>query len=206
MIRYNRNKTIILISIFTALTVVGANIKIPLPHVPITLQTFVVIMSGNLLGSRFGALSQIIYLTIGLIGIPIFAYGGGPGYVFQPTFGYLLGFPVCAFMIGVMIKLLLPNRNTVQYSKRRFFVSILISDIIGVLVIFVFGLGYIYISLKYSLYLNLEQASSYANMNWSNVAKTAFMVFVPIDIIKVFLASFLTLKIRKFGVFSSGFY
>lgn len=73
-----RTRKIILVSLFAALTAVGAFIKIPLPHIPITLQTLVVMMSGNLLGHKLGALSQLLYLAVGLLGAPIFAYGGGP--------------------------------------------------------------------------------------------------------------------------------
>ncbi|MDZ7264485.1 MAG: biotin transporter BioY, partial [candidate division KSB1 bacterium] len=97
------NRKIILVSLFAALTAVGAFIKIPLPHIPITLQTLVVIMSGNLLGYKLGTLSQLLYLVVGLLGVPIFAYGGGPGYIFQPSFGYLLGYPVGAFLIGLLV-------------------------------------------------------------------------------------------------------
>ena len=114
-----RNKLIILVSAFAALTAVGAYLKIPLPHIPITLQTFFVIMSGNLLGLKFGTLSQFLYLIVGLLGIPVFANGGGPGYIFQPTFGYLLGYPFCALAIGILIKLFVANLN--EWLKSKFF-------------------------------------------------------------------------------------
>ena len=93
-------KDMILIALFTALTAIGAFIKIPIPPVPITLQLLFVIYAGIFLGSRKAFLSQLLYLMIGLIGIPIFANGGGITYVFQPTFGYLIGFLFCASVIG----------------------------------------------------------------------------------------------------------
>ncbi len=74
----HRSKHIIYTSLFTTLTAVGALIKIPFPMVPMTLQTLFVLLSGNLIGARLGAFSQLLYLFIGLIGFPIFAYGGGP--------------------------------------------------------------------------------------------------------------------------------
>ena len=201
MVQPNKNKIIILISIFASLTAVGAFIKIPLPYVPITLQTFVVIMSGNLLGARYGAVSQILYLSIGLLGAPIFAYGGGPGYIFQPTFGYLLGYPVCAFFIGVMIKFLLPDFENKKYSDVRFFSSLLISDVIGVLFIFLFGLSYFYLNLKYSFYLNLENSALNIGMDWKTIVKTGFLVFIPMDLIKVALASVFTVKLKRLQIF-----
>jgi biotin transporter BioY len=96
-VRGNLNK-LSLTALFAALTAVGAFIKIPLPYVPLTLQTLFVMLAANLLGPKYGSLSQGIYLALGLIGLPIFAQGGGPGYIFQPTFGYLVGYPVGAFI------------------------------------------------------------------------------------------------------------
>ena len=195
-----KNKKLILISIFASLTAVGAYIKIPLPHVPVTLQTFIVIMSGNVIGARYGAISQIIYLTTGLLGAPIFAYGGGPGYIFQPTFGYLLGYPFCASVIGLLIKILLPGINGGNYSKFRLFFTYLVSDVFGVLTIFLFGLSYFYFNLKYGLYLNLDNAQLFAEISWQNIFKTGFLVFVPIDMIKVVLASGLTMKLKRLAI------
>src|SRR5208337_2009632 len=94
----------ILISLFTALTAVGAFIRIPIPYVPLTLQTLMVMFAGLILGSRRGALSQLLYLILGLLGLPIFAQGGGPAYVLQPSFGFLLGFVAGAYVIGKMVE------------------------------------------------------------------------------------------------------
>ncbi len=201
MVQSNKNKIIILISIFASLTAVGAFIKIPLPYVPITLQTFVVIMSGNLLGARYGAVSQILYISTGLLGAPIFALGGGPGYVFQPTFGYLLGYPFCAFFIGMMIRILLPNFGKTKYSNLRIFSSLFVSDVIGVLFIFLFGLSYFYFNLKYSFHLNLENSALNTGMDWKNIVRTGFIVFIPMDLIKVALASLFTVKLKRLKIF-----
>lgn len=194
----SRNKKLILISFFTALTAVGAFIKIPLPHVPITLQTFIVFMAGNLLGFKYGSLSQLLYLILGLIGIPIFAYGGGPAYIFQPSFGYLLGYPVCAFSIGLLIRFFISNLSE-NSSNKTYFVAILFSDIVGVLLIFIFGLGYLFLNIKFGLYLRLENMS--AGINWNNAVTTAFLVFVPIDLIKALLAALLSLKLKNMNFF-----
>jgi len=94
----------VLIPLFTALTAVGAFIKIPIPHVPFTMQTVMVMFAGLILGGRRGALSQLLYLVLGLMGLPIFAQGGGPAYVLQPSFGFLLGFIPGAFVIGKILE------------------------------------------------------------------------------------------------------
>lgn len=90
----------ILIALFAALTAIGAFIQIPTPLVPFTLQYLFCAYAGVLLGAQKGFYSQALYVGIGLIGIPIFTKGGGPAYVLQPTFGYLLGFIACAWVVG----------------------------------------------------------------------------------------------------------
>ncbi len=87
------------------LTIVGGLIKIPVPAFPdmmFTLQTVFVIMSGLLLGPWDGMFSQVAYMLLGLVGVPIFTQGGGFSYVFQPSFGYILGFPFGAFLAGFL--------------------------------------------------------------------------------------------------------
>lgn len=98
-------KRLVRISYFTMLTVIGGLISIPLPFSPIklTFQTLFVIMSGMILGGKDGAFAQIAYMLIGLIGLPIFSAGGGFDYVLRPSFGYILSFPLAAFIAGVLI-------------------------------------------------------------------------------------------------------
>lgn len=93
-------------SLFGALTAIGAYLIIPLPPVPITMQTLFVYLSGALLGGSLGALSQIVYILLGVIGLPVFAGGkAGAGVLIGPTGGYLIGFVVGAFLIGKLTAL-----------------------------------------------------------------------------------------------------
>jgi biotin transporter BioY len=88
---------------FACLTALGAQISFWVGLVPITGQTFAVLLTGALLGSRRGALSQLSYLAIGITGIPYwFALGGAPGIarLIGPTGGYLIGFVAAAFVVG----------------------------------------------------------------------------------------------------------
>jgi biotin transport system substrate-specific component len=88
-------------ALLTALTAASAYISIPVGPVPVTLQSGVVLTAGALLGSRWGAGSQIVYVFMGLIGLPVFAGGrSGPGVVLSPTFGYLIGFIAAAWLTG----------------------------------------------------------------------------------------------------------
>lgn len=91
-----------LTALFVALMAAGAFIKIPIGPVPITFQVSFATLAGLLLGKKYGALSVLLYVVLGLIGLPVFAKGGGIGYVMQPTFGYLLGFIGGAFIAGAV--------------------------------------------------------------------------------------------------------
>lgn len=174
----------LLSSLFAALTAVGAFIKIPLQHVDVTLQTFFVILAGSVLGPKFGALSQILYLVVGLLGVPIFSRGGGPGYIFQPTFGYLLGYPIAAYLIGYLV-----------WGKKRFrcstvptFLRICFSKSLGVLIIFLFGVTILYFNFKILIGAPLSLRSAI----W-----TGFIVFIPGDIVKIFLSSLVAIKLNR---------
>jgi len=93
-------RDIVLVLSFSIVTAICAKLKVEVGVIPITMQTFVVLLSGALLGSKRGALSQIAYLIFGLAGLPWFARGGGMGYILSPTFGYIIGFIFAAFLVG----------------------------------------------------------------------------------------------------------
>lgn len=120
------------ISYFTLLTVVGGLIKIPAGPVSFTLQTLFVILAGFVLGARDGMFSQVAYMLIGLIGLPVFTGGGGFGYVFQPSFGYIVGFCFGAFASGMMMS----RFRTVNTWK------VWVAGIIGLLPVYIIGMSY----------------------------------------------------------------
>ena len=91
-------------ALLAALTAVGAFIRIPIGISVITMQFLFTAMAGVLLGPGGGALSQGVYVALGLVGLPIFTAGGGFGYVLQPSFGFLLGLIPSAFVIGKLAK------------------------------------------------------------------------------------------------------
>lgn len=124
-----------LIALFAALTAIGAFINIPVPYVPFTLQFLFCALGAILLGSKRGMIAQLLYIVVGLIGIPVFTKGGGPQYIFQPTFGYLIGLIAGAFVIG----------KTIEILKVVNFKTVLISTFLGLSVIYVFGVGYLYL-------------------------------------------------------------
>lgn len=173
----NKSDKIIMLcltALFSALIAVGAYIRIPVPPIPITLQTFFVILSGTLLGKNYGSLSVIVYILLGLLGLPVFSGGGGIYYVLNPSFGYIIGFILCAFIVG---KIVHKKENP---SFRRIFISSLIS------VFSVYIVGIIYYILVLGIFTD--------NADWSakTILVSGFLVFVPIDVVIAFISSLIS--------------
>ena len=91
-------------ALFASIIAVSAFIRIPIGPVPLTLQSTAVLVAGYCIGPVQGAAAAVIYTIVGLAGVPVFASGGGPAYVFNPTFGYILGFTVCAWLAGFLAR------------------------------------------------------------------------------------------------------
>ncbi len=131
-------RKLVLIPFFSALTAVGAFLKIPTPIVPFTTQYLFCAYSGVFLGARGGLISQLLYVGIGLMGFPVFAKGGGITYVFQPTFGYLLGFIGCAFVVGHIVG-----------DGRPTFLRAWAASLAGLALVYLVGVSYLYFVLNF---------------------------------------------------------
>jgi biotin transport system substrate-specific component len=108
-----RIKEIAYASIFVALTIVGAQLSVPVGPVPVTFQTLFVILSSLVLGARLGFLTQLTYILIGAAGFPVFAgFSGGVVQLYGPLGGYLIAFPIAAFLGGLISE---KNRNAKNY-------------------------------------------------------------------------------------------
>ncbi|NTV90328.1 MAG: biotin transporter BioY [Clostridiales bacterium] len=127
-----------MVSLFVALMVAGAFIRIPFPLIPITLQPFFCGFAALILGTRLGSLSQAIYLLLGLFGLPVFAQGGGITYVLKPSFGFLLGFIAGAFVTGKVIAFF-SNPKIWHY---------LLALVSGLAAIYLVGIPYMYLILN----------------------------------------------------------
>lgn len=169
-------REIVYVALFTALICVGAFIRIPIPVMPFTLQTLFVILSGLLIGSKLGAISCIVYMVMGLIGIPIFTQGGGFDYVLRPTFGYIISFGIGAFVVGKITR-----------KSNTSFLKMLGASIVGILIIYVIGIIYYLLITKFYL-------------NQSVTAKTIFMslflLLLPGDIASCLVACLLAKRLR----------
>jgi biotin transport system substrate-specific component len=137
-----RTRMFILISLFSALTAAGAFIKVPMPLVPMTLQTLLVYSAGLFLGPAAGALSQLVYVALGLVGLPIFSGGGGIMYLFSPTFGYLVGFIPAAAVAGLL-------------SRRGGRIWPVCGVICAVLTVYVFGIPYLMFAAHFFLHKDI---------------------------------------------------
>lgn len=166
-----------LIAIFAALTAIGAFIRIPLPYIPITLQTIFVLMAGIILGGEMAAFSQIIYVILGLIGIPIFTEGGGPAYILKPSFGYLLGFIATAYIIGKITE-----KREINYTNA------FMASCLGIIITYSIGVPY--------LYLILNHVSG-IKISFLGTIKAGMIVFLPGDIIKVLFVTITAPLIKK---------
>jgi len=177
-------RNLILVAMFAALTAIGAFIKVPIPYVPFTLQYLFCALAGLILGSKLGALSQIVYVAIGLSGVPVFTEGGGIGYIFKPTFGYLVGFIVAAYVIGKI-------RENV---KKLTFIKTIFTLLLGLFFIYLFGVVYLYIS--YNLYLG-------KNVSFYFVFFYGFVVSIAGDLVLTVFAAYISIKVlpvlRKSG-------
>jgi biotin transport system substrate-specific component len=145
-------------ALMCALTCAGGFIKISLPLLDITLQTFFACMAGLILGKKWGTASQAIYALMGLIGIPVFARGGGITYIFIPSFGFILGFILCAFLCGVVRDFFYKKRDY-KISKINLsdYMIVLLACLIGLLGVYIIGGPYMLII--QSAYLGFNNAA-----------------------------------------------
>lgn len=172
-----KTKDIVMIAMFTAFIAVMAFIPpIPLPFmpVPIVLQNIGIILAGCLLGYKSGTLSVVIFLLLVATGLPLLSGGrGGLGVFFGPSAGYLFGYPVVAFLIGLLIDK--------KWNKLTFTYALTVNIIIGVLLLNLVG-GYFM-----GEFMNISISKRYI------LAAT----FLPGDIVKAILATMLLFSLKN---------
>ena len=158
-------------ALFSALIVVGAYLKIPLGPVPIVLANFFVILSGAVLGWRWAAASVGLYLLLGIMGLPVFAGGGGIAYLAGPTGGYLIGYLPSAAITGLIIG-----------KKKPHPVKDLLGLSAGVVTIYLFGVPW----LKHAL-----------EMGWIKSLTVGMLPYLPGDFMKIAGAFIILMLLRK---------
>lgn len=181
-------RTLTLTSLFVVLMIVSAKVVIPISIIPITLQVTVAILSGLLLGPKMGALTQVTYVVMGLVGLPVFSSGGGPGYILTPTFGYLLGFIACSFTSGLFSRMIV-NEKT---SQGCLYLDLLFSSVISLFVCYGFGILYLY------FLSNMYSGFSEDNYTFGKTILVGLLPFVIKDALLCVLASALARRLWGF--------
>ena len=167
----------VLCGVFTTLIAVGAFIKVPVPVVPFTLQFLFTMLAGLLLGGRKGALSVGVYILLGLVGLPVFAEGGGFWYILKPSFGYLLGFMLAAYVTGRMVE-----------RKGRLSTGwVMAVNFLGLFIVYAAGMIYYYVICTYVIDTPIAIGPLFLY---------CFVLAVPGDICLCILAAILTVRVR----------
>ena len=163
-----KTKQLVLVALFAALTAVGAFIRIPLGISTITLQFLFTALAGILLGAKLGALSQAIYVVLGLVGVPIFASGGGFHYVLNPTFGFLLGLIPTAYIIGALTEK--------DHSAKR----VIAACFAGLAVLYLIGVPYMGV---------IVNAYMGKGLTLWQILKSGMIIYLPGDCLKIALCA-----------------
>lgn len=167
----------VLCGVFTTLIAVGAFIKVPVPVVPFTLQFLFTMLAGLLLGGRKGALSVGVYILLGLVGLPVFAEGGGFWYILKPSFGYLLGFMLAAYVTGTVV----------ERKKKLLTRWVIAVDFLGLFIVYAAGMIYYYVICNYVIDTPIALGPLFLY---------CFVLAVPGDICLCILAAILTVRVR----------
>lgn len=157
-------KSMVLAALFAALTAIGAFIQVPLGFTSFTLQTLFTCLSGVLLGAKWGAISQIVYVALGLVGLPVFTQGGGLGYLVKPSMGFLFGLILLAWLVGLLTR-------TDQSPLR-----VVLACAAGELAMYAVALPYMYLVMN--LYMGMEKSAV-------DVIKGGMLLFLPGDAVKI---------------------
>lgn len=181
-IRATKTYGIIITAFFAALTAVCSQISIPIGPVPINLAWFSVFSAAGLLGLKKGILSQVVYVLLGAVGVPVFAgFKGGVGALVGPTGGYIIGYIFAVAVTGLIFWLF---RN--KFAVSNIVVKILISVLAmaaGAVVCYAFGTAWFLIS---------------TGVSFDKAMMACVIPFLPGDALKIALATLLTIKLKKY--------
>ena len=162
-------------ALFAALICAGAFIKLPTP-LPITMQTLFTCLAGLILGGKKGSVSVGVYIFIGLVGLPVFAEGGGFSYILKPSFGYILGFLPATFVTGIIAE------KKIKFSR------FILASFAGMVIIYAVGLTYYFLISRYYLKNQLD-------VMWLIIY--GFCMTLPGDILMCILSTSLGVKLKK---------
>ena len=170
----NKTAEMTKMALMVAMNCVSAYIIIPLPFSlsPLALQTLIVNLTGYVLNAKQAFLTMLVYLLVGLAGVPVFTGGSaGPGKLFGPTGGYIIGFLFTAVFLAYF--------RGEKYSFKRY---ALLGCVIGIPLIYVFG---------------VVQLKLITGMGWDKAIMTGALPFIPLDIVKCLAAAVIAGPINR---------
>ena len=170
----NKTAEMTRMALMVAMNCVSAYIIIPLPFSlsPIALQTLIVNLTGYVLNAKQAFMTMLVYLLVGLAGVPVFTGGSaGPGKLFGPTGGYIIGFLFTAVFLAYF--------RGEKYSFKRY---ALLGCVIGIPLIYVFG---------------VVQLKLITGMGWDKAIMTGALPFIPLDIVKCLAAAVIAYPINR---------
>ena len=166
-----KTKTLVLCAVFAALTAALAQAAVPIGAVPVNLAHVAIFLAAGLLGAKYGALSQLVYLLLGAAGVPVFSgLRGGINVLAGPTGGFLIGYVLCAVTTGLLIG----KRGA---SARRLIPAMAA----GMLATYLPGTGW---------FVWQQQTTVSAALS------ACVLPFLPGDILKIILCAFLIPRLR----------
>lgn len=170
----NKTAEMTRMALMVAMNCVSAYIIIPLPFSlsPLALQTLIVNLTGYVLNAKQAFMTMLVYLLVGLAGVPVFTGGSaGPGKLFGPTGGYIIGFLFTAVFLAYF--------KGEKYNFKRY---ALLGCVIGIPLIYVFG---------------VVQLKLVTGMGWDKAIMTGALPFIPLDILKCLAAAVIAYPINR---------
>lgn len=181
-----QTKNILLAGTFTALMIMSSYIVIPIGPVPHSMQPLMVMLSGFLLGPKWGSLGICTWILLGAFGLPVFNQGqAGLSMLVGPTGGFIFGFIGCSFLSG--------------YLTRKYYSDSFIKNFsyLALAMLFCYILGAVGFKLSFAYFLHKP-------MSWEKTLLLAIAPFLPFDIIKAAITSYVGVKIRR-SLIKAGF-
>jgi biotin transport system substrate-specific component len=165
-------RNIVFTALFAAVICIISPFKIPIGAIPITLATFAVYIAASVLNWKYGTLAVLVYILIGMVGLPVFAgFEGGAHKLVGPTGGFIVGYIPCALIIGLIVD---------KYESKKWLYPI--TMVLGTVILYALGTAWFMISMSYTLAAALM------------ACVVPFLIF---DAVKIVLASVIAPPLRK---------
>ena len=171
-----KTKDLILCGLFCSLMAVSAFIRIPLPTMPVTLQLLTCLTAGLLCGWKTALISMVVYLAMGLLGLPVFSMGGGINYLLKPNFGFIIGFIPASVIAGAI---------SGGYKNKSSFKRLFLGALLATFILHLIGCNYFYFM------------SNFIGMpfGYFECVFACTIVFLPTDLLWCVLSSLITKKL-----------